>query len=163
MIGIVLLIVITNKCSDNQAEPGNEQYTDSVAWEVSQLVDSVATAVDSTVASSVNSTAAQVADIDDASSIHHFSGSIGYYTIKGTITIDGPFVRGEYGYKGKTTGITIRGELEYGENGIGFTANEYNSDGVCCGSYIGKKEGNVIYGDYTNYNNEMFDFEWNLY
>ena len=161
VIGIVLLLVIANKCSDGNSETDNEQNTDSIAWEVTQLVDSASAAVDSTVASAVDSKASQ--DIDDSSYIHQFSGSIGYYTVNGTITIEGPFVRGQYGYKGRTAGITIRGELEYGEDGVYFSANEYNSEGVCCGSYIGKKEGNVIYGDYTNYNNEMFDFTWKLH
>lgn len=89
-----------------------------------------------------------------------FSGSMDNYKINGTLDFsDGNSFTGEYGYKGRTTGLSIQGTLM--ADGT-VTAIETNSKGNSSGNYLGKVHGTTITGRFTNYKGEQFTFEWNI-
>lgn len=89
-------------------------------------------------------------------------GTIGPHRVDGTITFTQDGFHGQYGYNGKKTGITLRGN-SVDENDGHLFAQEFNNKGEQCGEY----HGIFIYprtckGVFTSYKGEAFDFEWHF-
>ena len=87
-------------------------------------------------------------------------GNIGNNTVNGTIdfTPDNTF-SGSYGYKGRTTGVDIKGTITIDGQVV---ASETNAQGEVCGNYRGSVTGNIIMGQFTNYKGQQFNFTWNI-
>ncbi len=87
-------------------------------------------------------------------------GNIGNNAVNGTIdfTPDNTFT-GAYGYKGRTTGIDIKGTITIDGQVV---ASETNAQGEVCGNYRGRVTGNIITGQFTNYKGKQFNFTWNI-
>ncbi len=91
-----------------------------------------------------------------------FSGTIGSYRVNGSLeVVNNNDVRGQYGYNGKSSGLTIVGT---NSNFTRFKANEYNRNGECSGTYDGvwDRRSNTVSGTFTNYKYEQFHFVWHL-
>ena len=89
-----------------------------------------------------------------------FSGVIGYdMEVNGTLNLNGlgNNFTGDYGYFGKTSGISIEG---YISSDGSMTAKEYNKKGRQCGSYSGSvsSDGSTISGEMTNYLGSTYKF-----
>ncbi len=88
-----------------------------------------------------------------------YSGSIGRNGVNGSMNYSGGTFTGQYGYKGRTTGINISGTL----SGDGtWTATERNDQGMVCGTYNGHVNGTTITGTFTNYKGTTYSFTLNL-
>lgn len=95
---------------------------------------------------------------------------VGNFTMEGVIGsnmwVNGSFTfngigndfTGRYGYKGRSSGITVSGRIE--KDGR-ILATEYNGRGAMCGSYEGQKTSpNEVVGSMTNYLYDTYSFNW---
>ena len=84
-----------------------------------------------------------------------FSGKIGANAVNGNLSFDGNYFSGSYGYRGKTSGINVEGQLRSGGR---FSAVERNKKGEVCGYYFGQFTQNSLTGNFKNKKGQAFNF-----